>query len=479
MPASNPRKAAGNSTEVDNTALASAISALSAAIAAMRPPPPPIIPPPVLDPFASTDPFDLSSRAGASAYQLSSSPLDELWDGTVASFPSMVVSLRLRSRECRWNAPSPQGILKVGGQDILTNYHSITNANIETARTNRTNSRAIQNSKAMFRCLKSSIKGDLKDTIFTQYENLPEHEDGISLFKQLTTFTTVASLQLSMISFQNILNFDPSDFKFNIPVINGKLIHLFVLATTQTRSLLPSERIQHTMNVYSKVLQPEAWAQWVRNKIDSFELGTIVDCQDFMNSAVMKYNQIVGRDGDFGGSITTVQADIVAMFAKDGNKRKTREDVDEDKNKRIRHQPPPFLTHFKNSSGTKYTVGDKREWNNHVFYFCDAPTHKDRAKWHTHTADTCRTRQRWLKGKESGQNSFSRATANVGKVDTNSSDSQVVNNTTTKPDTDQDNDEKPPSLNNNITTLLASALNAVGDNEIVRDLIADAINAAS
>ena len=78
------------------------------------------------------------------------------------------------------------------------------------------------------------------------------------------------------------------------------------------------------------------------------------------------------------------------MFAKDGNKRKTREDVDTDNNKRIRHQPPPFLTHFKNSSGTKYTVGDKREWNNHVFYFCDAPTHKDRAKWHTHTADTCR-----------------------------------------------------------------------------------------
>ena len=360
MPASHPRKAAGNSsatatpviiapvpppTTVDNTALASAISALSAAIAAMHPPA--IITPPVLDPFASTDPFDLSSRAGASAYQLSSSPLDELWDGTVASFPSMVLSLCLRFRECRWNASSPQGILKVGGQDILTNYHSITNANIETARTNRTNSRAIQNSKAMFRCLKSSIKGDLKDTIFTQYENLPEHEDDISLFKQLTTFTTVASLQLSMISFQNILDFDPSDFKFNIPVINGKLIHLFVLATTQTRSLLPSERIQHTMNVYSKVLQPEAWAQWVRNKIDSFEIGTIVDCQDFMNSAVMKYNQIVGRDGDFGGSITTVQADIVAMFAKDGNKRKTREDVDTDNNKRIRHQPPPFLTHFK------------------------------------------------------------------------------------------------------------------------------------
>ena len=43
-----------------------------------------------------------------------------------------------------------------------------------------------------------------------------------------------------------------------------------------------------------------------------------------MNSVVMKYNQIVGRDGDFGGSIITIQANIVSMFAKDNNKRKTR-----------------------------------------------------------------------------------------------------------------------------------------------------------
>ena len=64
----------------------------------------------------------------------------------------------------------------------------------------------------MFHCIKSSIKGDLKNNLFTQFENLPAHEDGISLFKQLTTFTAVASLQLSMISFQNILNFEKKIF---------------------------------------------------------------------------------------------------------------------------------------------------------------------------------------------------------------------------------------------------------------------------
>ena len=75
------------------------------------------------------------------------------------------------------------------------------NTEIKTARNNHTNTWAIQNSKAVFHCLKSSIKEKLKDTIFTQYENLPEHEDDVSLFKQLTAFLAASSLQLSIISF--------------------------------------------------------------------------------------------------------------------------------------------------------------------------------------------------------------------------------------------------------------------------------------
>ena len=113
----------------------------------------------------------------------------------------------------------------------------------------------------MFHCLKSSIKENLKDTIFTQYENLPEHEDDVSLFKQLTAFLAASSLQLSIISFQNILNFDPFDFKFNIPVTNGKLIHLFVLVATHTCSLLSSEHIQHIMNVYFKVNRKHGYSR--------------------------------------------------------------------------------------------------------------------------------------------------------------------------------------------------------------------------
>ena len=127
------------SPAVDNTALARASIALAAAITAMRPPPPQIVTSPFLDQFTSTNPFDLSSRAGACTYQLSSSPLDKLWDGAVASFPSFVVSLRARARQGIWNTSAPQGILEIGGQEILTNYYSITHTEIEIACTTHIN----------------------------------------------------------------------------------------------------------------------------------------------------------------------------------------------------------------------------------------------------------------------------------------------------------------------------------------------------
>ena len=128
---------------------------------------------------------------------------------------------------------------------------------------------------------------------------------------------------------------------------------------------------------------------------------------------------------------------------------------------------------------TVYIVGDKRKGNTYVFYFCDAPTHKDREKWHTHATDTCRTRQRWLRNKGSGLDSFPRPATNIDKLDTDSSSTQSIDDISTKTDSNQDDNGKPPPVNNHISTLLASTLNAVGDNDIVRHLIADAINAAS
>jgi len=45
-----------------------------------------------------------------------------------------------------------------------------------------------------------------------------------------------------------------------------------------------------------------------------FEEGTITMCQDFMNTATVKYNKITTNNGDFKGSVYTLQEDIVELF---------------------------------------------------------------------------------------------------------------------------------------------------------------------
>ena len=42
-------------------------------------------------------------------------------------------------------------------------------------------------------------------------------------------------------------------------------------------------------------LQPELWAQWVRNQVKRFDNGGIKDCQSFMNKSVIKYNKIIAE----------------------------------------------------------------------------------------------------------------------------------------------------------------------------------------
>ena len=210
--------------------------------------------------------------------------------------PLFYVLLRIHAREGKWDSTGDVGILKIVTNDILTDDHSIDDDQVEDAIAARTSNRSIQNSKAIYNCVKFSITGDIKDIISSQFDNLSTTEDGIGLFKKLTTFTTVSLLQLPVLSFNSIMNFNPANYDYNVPVVNSKLIHFFVFTTTSTRQLLESELIQHVFNAYINILQPEIWAQWVRAKGEAFEEGTITKSQDFMNTATIKYNKIIGKD---------------------------------------------------------------------------------------------------------------------------------------------------------------------------------------
>ena len=75
-----------------------------------------------------------------------SKPLPQTWDGNTASFPTFIINLRLRAIKAKWHATGTSGILTVDGKNIFTSFHSITKENIELARMNRTNNRAIHTS---------------------------------------------------------------------------------------------------------------------------------------------------------------------------------------------------------------------------------------------------------------------------------------------------------------------------------------------
>ena len=425
-----------------------------------------------LNPFASNAPFDLGSRAGSHAFDKAGAILDSTWDGTIENFPPFLLSLRIRASEVNWGATDPQGILSYNinnhNRNLLTDHHHFTEAIVETSRLARTNDRAIQNSRALYLCLKSSITGDLKATLFDQAGNLPLYEDGPTLFIKLTSFTMTATLQLSMLSFKQILEFDPTTCDFNIASVNTKLNHLFILATTSQRQLDDLEKIQHTITAYSRIKQPEEWASWVRIQVDRFEEGTITNCQAFMNSAAIKYVKISSANSTFAGSSTSIQEDIVAMVSASVDKRKPAPSGPLKKGKpsasTATSKPPPFLKHYKSSSGadaTNYKVGDTRDFEGQTYHFCDCPIHRDRLKWHPFPYTECRLRTKWL--------------ADKGSIDKDPNAPPPVANVS-----DSDAATEPTDLTDltslDATAALAHAFSQVSD-PTVQALIADALNA--
>ena len=125
-----------------------------------------------------------------------------------------------------------------------------------------------------------------------------------------------------------------------------------------------------------------------------------------------------------------------------------------------------------NGNEVKYKVGDKKTWKNEVWHFCDAPNHRDRAKWHTHSAADCRTRQRWIERKKAKE---AEPEANLGE----DADDDIPLDT--PPSSDNDNGGQDGASdgvlgdNPSVQALLATCMNLAQDHPLARDAIADAL----
>ena len=164
--------------------------------------------------------------------------------------------------------------------------------------------------------LYKSFTRTIRDNVFEKSQNLLTNKYDVALFNIFTTFTTGASLQLPIFSFNQITILLLLTYGYLIPIINTKLTHMFLLAHTHTCILYDSEHIQNTLTVYSCIKQSAAWHSWVLTKNDDFEYGSITICQNFMNQAAVKYVKIsTAQEGKLTGSEKTITKDIVAIIA--------------------------------------------------------------------------------------------------------------------------------------------------------------------
>ena len=117
-----------------------------------------------------------------------------------------------------------------------------------------------------------------------------------------------------------------------------------------------------------------------------------------------------------------------------------------------------FRARISDQKTTVDKITNTKAFKEVTYYFCDAPSHRDKMKWHRHSADKCRTRKKWLeKQTESNKHDELSPTANV--EDTN--DTKDTDNGSSK----------------DVTSMLASVLDLVSDNDVARDYVAEALNA--
>jgi hypothetical protein len=95
--------------------------------------------------------------------------------------------------------------------------------------------------------------------------------------------------------------------------------------------------------------------------------------------------------------------------------------------------------------------------------------HKDKRKWHTHTAESCRTRKAWL------ETNPPPVALVADAAPTDSSTTAATPPDSTGPSTAAPSTSSDPA---DLTVLLATCLQQAGNSPILQALIADAIDAA-
>ena len=379
-----------------------------------------------VDPVESIEPLNRNSRLGSSIYSQSILAVTPTWNGDHQSLAAFANALLLRARTFRWSTNGPTDIVTIRqnanpadpGFNLFIDYRSVTLAMVEQARANRTNPRAIQNAKAMFECIATSLTGRIRSLLFEQAGNLPR-EDGPILFIKAITCSQAIGTAATIDSMRRLDNFDPATVKFDIIEVNTTMFNLLnQAAAISGRAFSNDVQVAYLIKTYERIKQPDAWVRWVETQRAKNPPPVV---QELANDAVSHSSALANQDSWNPSKLSPMET-VQAMIAKfkdekksnhksgtktpNDNPKKRKDSKKQDPAKKSKKSAKPtFLTFTtRGKNGPPHQIGDTKKWEDITYFYCDCPNHKDKIHWHVHEAKDCRTRQKWLKSKENGGN---------------------------------------------------------------------------
>ena len=396
------------------------------------------------DPVDSNEPLNRHSRLGSSLYNQSILPVSPTWKGDHQNLAAFANALLLRARTFRWSTDGPTDVVTIQanenpnqpGFNLFIDYRSITTHMAEQARVNRTDPRAIQNSKAMFECIAASLTGRIKSLLFEQAGNLPV-EDGPMLFIKAITCSQAIGTAATIDSMRRLDNFDPASVKYDIVEVNTTMFNLLnQAAAISGRAFSNDVQVAYLIKTYERIKQPDSWVRWVETQRAKNPPPVV---QELANDAVSHASALANQDSWTPSKLSPMDAvqAMIAKFKEDkkpsnkpfqksgGAPKKRKDDKKQDANKKAKKtDKPPFITYTtRGKNGPPHKVGDNKKWNETTYHYCDCPNHKDKIHWHVHEAKDCRTRQKWLKDKDKTNEPAAEpapdAQANTADTDTN------------------------------------------------------------
>lgn len=374
-------------------------------------------PQPTIDVHAGGSPYDTKRKDSFQAFQEACAALPQTYDGTNEKYPAFIVALKQKTMHCFWNDPTT-GIITIAGKNLFDDIRTITETELQTARAARTDPRAQQNSIALYETIRKSLTGDAFTSFFSQDGNLPTDKDGPLMFKAIQGFTTVQTVSSAVEVTDELSNFDPAKYKFNITVINQELSGLFLRAMQSPMGCTDQLQIAYILRTYRKIKRPAEWTHFVTQMESQQQSNppTITDPRILMNMAGARYRELKNFTEEYGPSLMSLEEHVVVMMAEAkkeaaANKKaktKTPEKEGTPKKPKGGADLPPFATHTKTTlgdGGRPYKEDETKTWNGQTYHFHLAPTHAKRRRWFVGAGSVCQTCNKWKNAKDDGTKS--------------------------------------------------------------------------